>query len=200
MTSVVHLGVSNGRIATRELPTLPDSLHYACQSKAWFDEQTMLVWIRDVLALYVATARREIVPILLLDSFKVHMKATVVSAIQTLGVEVIFIPPGCTSIIQPVDVRYNKSFKSKMKEQYNDWVLIHDPNQPTPNATRHDIVNWIINSKQAMTQDTIKNAWKRTGFSNFPGEEAIPTNTDDDEDDHLNHEMYNDEEMGGIDA
>ena len=115
MYSVVRLGVSNGHIATRELPTLPDDLNYACQSKAWFDEQTMLVWIRDVLAPYVATAHHEIVPILLLDSFRVHMKATVVNAIQTLGVEVIFIPPGCTSVVQPIDVGYNKSFKCKMR-------------------------------------------------------------------------------------
>ena len=101
MYSVVRLGVSNGHIATRELLTLPDGLHYACQSKAWFDEQMMLVWIRDVLAPYVTTVPCKIVPILLLDSFKVHMKATVVSAIQALGVKVIFIPPGCTSVIQP---------------------------------------------------------------------------------------------------
>jgi hypothetical protein len=69
------------------LSTLPNGLHYACQIKAWFDEATMLVWVRDVIAPYVATAPCKIVPILLLDSFKVHMKATVVSAIQELGVE-----------------------------------------------------------------------------------------------------------------
>ena len=201
MYSVVRLGVSNGHIATRELPTLPDDLNYACQSKAWFDEQTMLVWIRDVLAPYVATAHHEIVPILLLDSFRVHMKASVVNAIQTLGVEVIFIPPGCTSVVQPIDVGYNKSFKCKMRMHYCDWLLLQDPDKPTPNATRRDVVNWIINSEQAMTEETIKNAWKRTGYSYFPGEEVIPTDhTDDDDDNYLNQEMYNDEdEVGGID-
>ena len=182
----------------RELPTLPDDLHYACQDKAWFDEATMLVWVRDVLGPYVAGAPRMIVPILFLDSFKVHMKASVVNAIQALGVEVIFIPPGCTSIVQPVDVGYNKSFKSKMREQYSNWHLRQDPDQPTPNATRRQVAEWIISAEKGITEETIKNAWKRNGFSYFPGEEAVIAENDDDDDYLLNHDMYNDEEVGSV--
>ena len=37
---------------------------------------------------------------------------SVVNAIQALGVEVDFIPPGCTGMVQPVDVGYNKPFKA----------------------------------------------------------------------------------------
>jgi hypothetical protein len=60
-TSVGHLDVCNGHIATREFPTLPNGLHYECQIKAWFDEAMMLVWVGDVLAPYVATVPREII-------------------------------------------------------------------------------------------------------------------------------------------
>ena len=72
----------------------------------------MLEWVDDVLVPYVATAPPGIVPILFLDSFKVHMLRSIVSKIQALGVEVEFIPPGCTGLIQPMDVGYNKAFKS----------------------------------------------------------------------------------------
>ena len=61
----------------------------------------MLEWVEVVLKPYVALAPPHIVPIVLLDSFKVHMVGSVTSAIQALGCEVMFIPPGCTGLVQP---------------------------------------------------------------------------------------------------
>jgi hypothetical protein len=63
------------------------------------DEPTMLKWINEILASYAVTALEGVVPILFLNSFSVHMKATVVNAIQYLGVQVEFIPPGCTGLL-----------------------------------------------------------------------------------------------------
>ena len=44
------------------------------------------------------------VPLLLLDSYRCHMMASVVMRINELGVEVQQIPGGCTDLCQPVDV------------------------------------------------------------------------------------------------
>ena len=97
-------GKPKGTIARRELPILPSELVYRCQEKAWFDEQVMMDWVQDILAPYVANVPRGIVPIILLDDFTVHKSGRVVDAIQQLGIEVEFIPPGCTGMVQPMDV------------------------------------------------------------------------------------------------
>jgi hypothetical protein len=97
----------NGTIARREVPTLPAGIVYPLNKKAWFKKQIML-------APYVATAPPGIIPILLLDQFRVHKMGTIVNAIQALGVQVEFIPAGCTGLVQPVDVGYNKLFKCKI--------------------------------------------------------------------------------------
>ena len=68
-------GTQDGCIAKRELPTLPNELVYACQTKAWFDKVMMRKWIDKIPAPTVATAPAGIVPILFLDSFLVHMQA-----------------------------------------------------------------------------------------------------------------------------
>ncbi len=83
-------------------------------------------WIDEVLAPDVATAPAGIVPILFLDSFSVHLKGSIVRKIQDLGVQVEFIPPGCTGLLQPVDVGFNKAFKAKMRTEYNAWLLEGD--------------------------------------------------------------------------
>ena len=70
---VIYAGTRGGRIATHELPQHPQDMHYAVQKKAWFDEVTMLEWVEKVLAPNVAMAPVRIIPILFLDSFKVHL-------------------------------------------------------------------------------------------------------------------------------
>ena len=135
-------------------------LIYACQDKAWFDEGVMIKWIDHILAPDVrSAAQKGIVPILFLDSFSVHMKASVVNRIQDLGVQVEFIPPGCTGLLQPVDVGYNKAFKAKLRTQYNEWLFERDPDLPIPATTRRDVSDWIITAERNITEETIKNYW-----------------------------------------
>lgn len=165
---VCALGKKTGVIATKELPTLPAGLIYRVQEKAWFCEDIMLDWVEMVLKPYVAHAPPGIIPILFLDSFQVHKMGSVVNAIQALGVEVDFIPPGCTGMVQPVDVGFNKPFKAKVRAQYRNWMLSQDPDKPTPVSKRVDVAEWILMAQRNMSEAIIKNAWRRTGLSWFP--------------------------------
>ena len=48
------------------------------------------------------------------------MMGNIVNRIQSLGIEVVHIPPGCTYLCQPVDIGINKSIKSKMREKWEN--------------------------------------------------------------------------------
>jgi len=128
----------------------------------------MLEWVREILAPYVATAPPGVLPFLLLDSHRVHMMGSVIGAIEALGVEVEIIPAGCTGLVQPVDVGFNKSFKAKMRDEYNKWLFAQDPNERTPQTSRREVAEWVIEAEKNVTAVTMRNAWKKTGFSYFP--------------------------------
>ena len=64
-----------------------------------------------------------IIPILFLDSFKVHLLGSVANTIQGLGVELKIIPPGCTGLVQPIDVGINTPFKANMRKIYMEWLI-----------------------------------------------------------------------------
>ena len=64
-------------IAKHELPMLPVELHYCCQEKAWFDKK-VLSWVEQILKPYFADAPHGIMPLLLLDNFKVHKMGVVI--------------------------------------------------------------------------------------------------------------------------
>jgi hypothetical protein len=162
------VGKPKGRIGKKEIATLPDSAFYRVNEKAWFTEAVMLDWVKLILAPWAAKALPGIVPILLRDQFKVHMMALVVDAIQALGVQVDFIAAGCTGLVQPVDVGYNKSFKAKMREEYTSWMLTQDANLPIPGTTHHQLSEWIISAQKNVTPEMIRNAWRKTGYSYYP--------------------------------
>ena len=112
---LIFKGKPGGRIEAREFPHFPSQLLYACQDNAWMDERVMLFWVEHVLQPYILNAPKKIVPIVFLDSYRCHMMASVVGAIQELGVEVEHIPGGCTYLCQPVDIGVNKPFKSRVR-------------------------------------------------------------------------------------
>ena len=142
---MVFKGKPHGRIVTREFPDYPKSMVYTCQDNAWMDERVMLLWVDSVLKPYIDTAPENVVPTLFLDSYRCHIMASVVSAIQNLGVEVEHIPGGCTYLCQPVDVGVNKPYKTQMRNQWESWMvgegIIHGA---TSSPTRKKIVEWAL--------------------------------------------------------
>jgi len=123
MPFLIFKGKRQGRIERREFSTYPDGCFYAVQDNAWMDEIAMLSWVNNVLKPHVESAPDDIIPILLLDSYRCHTMQSVVRKIQALGVEVKHIPGGCTHLCQPVDVGYNKPFKAHIMHLWQDWMV-----------------------------------------------------------------------------
>jgi hypothetical protein len=136
---------------------------YGMQLKAWFDEVTMLDWVNNVLALYVVTAPIRIIPILFLDSFKIHLLSSVVNTIQRLGVELEIIPPGCTGLVQPIDIRINKPFKANMRNFYTEWLVGQDVDASIPSPSCLNVSSWILDAVEGIKKETIVNPWRKTG-------------------------------------
>ena len=114
---LIFKGQPNKKIARTEFGSYPTTNCCRCQANAWMDEVSMIGWVNEVLAPYVATALDDVVPLLVLNSYQCHMMASVVKMIQELGVEVKHIPGGCSPLCQPVNVGFNKPFKDCMRSE-----------------------------------------------------------------------------------
>ena len=166
---LVFRGAPNGHIANREFGTFPDGGHYACQKKAWMDEDMMNKWIDLVLVPWKNAKEPEIIPIIILDAYRVHMMGNIVNRIQSLGIEVVHIPPGCTYLCQPVDVGLNKTIKTGMREKWEDWMMegsgIVDGAAKEP--SRKLVAEWIVEVYSSVPQEIGRNAWMKKGFEWF---------------------------------
>ena len=163
---IIFKGAPNGRIANREFGTYPDGGHYACQKKAWMDEDMMNRWIDLVLVPWKDSKAPGIVPILVLDVYRVHMMGTIVNRIQSLGIEVIHIPAGCTYLCQPVDVGVNKSIKNGMREKWEDWMMEGDGivHGAAKEPSCQLVAKWLVEVYRRIPAQTVRNAWMKKGF------------------------------------
>ena len=133
------------------------------------DERVMLRWVKDVLASYVALAPPGIIPIILLDSYRCHIMALVVNMIQDLGCKVVHIPGSCTGLVQPLDVSYNKPFKTRICKAWEEYMINHmRKNGTTTSPSCEEVSHWISEAYWSLEgSPIIKNAWLKTGYSWF---------------------------------
>jgi hypothetical protein len=114
--NLIFKGKPNGCIASWEFLTFPAVRKYACQDKAWMNEGMMHKWIDVVLLpwkeMQDLNQPCHQPPILILDAYHVHQMGSVVNQIQSMGIDVIHIPAGCTSLCQPIDIGINKLIKT----------------------------------------------------------------------------------------
>lgn len=61
--------------------------------------------------------------LLYIDNAPCHKKQTVLNSFHANGINVQFIPPGMTSILQPADVSWMRFIKSEYSKLWTDWYL-----------------------------------------------------------------------------
>ena len=106
---------------------------------------------------------------LVLDSFRSHIVESVKNRLLEKNTNIAIIPGGCTSKLQPLDVAINKSFKSKVKDQYNNWMVsnIHTftPAGKIKRPSYSMMATWIKESWDEVDISIIKRSFKCCGVS-----------------------------------
>jgi hypothetical protein len=55
-----------------------------------------------------------------------------------------------------------------MRGEFLNWMMAQDPNKAIPWSTCHQVAQWIINTQSKISVETIRNAWRKMGFSYNP--------------------------------
>ena len=60
---------------------------------------------------------------LVLDALKGHLTDSAKNQLRKMNTELVVIPGGMTSVLQPMDVSINKPFKDRLRQRYLTWIL-----------------------------------------------------------------------------
>jgi hypothetical protein len=133
------------------------------------DEKTVNLWIDLVLIPWRNTRKLGVVPLLILDAYRVHVMGSIVNWIQSLRIKVQHIPGGCTWLCQPVDIGVNYPIKREVTEQWEKWMLdgggVVDGVAKEPSQKL--VAEWIIRMYKNISVEIGKNAWKKRGYEWF---------------------------------
>ncbi len=103
-----------------------------------------------------------------------HMTGRVKSHVSSLGSDMVIIPGGLTSQVQPADVSWNKPFKSAYRELYNEWMA-YGKKSYTPAGNMRQ-------PEKKLSLEWVKQAWAQVSTEVVMKSCSISSNTDGSED------------------
>lgn len=149
--------------------TFPPRMHIRCNDKGWMDSAMMIEWLRVVWGKRPG-AHLKIPAMLVLDAFKGHLTGEVKDALARASTDLVVIPGGMTSQLQPLDVCINKPFKDLVRREYEQW-LEGNCRQLTPSgrikrASVCEVARWISNAWEALPSSIVSRAFLKCFISN----------------------------------
>lgn len=106
--------------------------------------------------------------LLVLDQAPIHKTQAAKDAIKERDTDVVYVPAGCTSLLQPADVFWNRPFKANLRRA---WEVFMRKGEKTPKGnlrkpSRQDALNFVSEAWAAVTTDTVVRSFKGCGISN----------------------------------
>ena len=134
------------------------------QKNSWCDEKQFVKFIS------LLPKNKKI--LLILDNFKGHKTEYVYKYINDNYplIEMLSLPPNTTSILQPLDVGINKTFKTYIKEFYLAWLIENfNKNKALPKLPKklrtNLLVKWIQTSWKNITFELIQKSFEFCGYT-----------------------------------
>jgi hypothetical protein len=93
----------------------------------------MVDWLNRIILNYQYPKNEQLC--LLLDSGSFHKLESVKKLLEENSIKLFILPPGTTSLIQPLDVCINKPFKDQMRLKYSEWFRDHGSKEENSGKT-----------------------------------------------------------------
>ncbi|KAM7287909.1 uncharacterized protein ISCGN_031600 [Ixodes scapularis] len=171
LPALIVLKEPTGRIPPRVLFSLriPANVRVTSSKNGWMTSPVLLEWTRRVWGPNADDMRR----LLILDQAPIHKTEAAREALDAKDTDVVLIPGGCTSILQPADVSWMKPFKDALR---GIWASLFRKSSVTPNGnlrkpSRQEVVDFVaqawasrLRGYRAEFVQTVRNIHKARWF------------------------------------
>lgn len=107
---------------------------------------------------------------LVLDAFRCHLDQRIKDKLAACNTDLVVIPGGMTSQLQPLDVCLNKPVKDRIRALYTEWLVsgCHEftPSNRMKRATLQDFTGWAKDAWSTIPSAMVSKAFKKCGISN----------------------------------
>ncbi|KAH7983192.1 hypothetical protein HPB52_010010 [Rhipicephalus sanguineus] len=166
LPAFVVLKEQSGRIPTKAFMSLriPGNVRVTASKNGWMTSDKLQEWLARVWGPNNDDVRR----LLVLDQAPIHKTQAAKDAIEERDTDVVYVPAGCTSLLQPADVFWNRPFKANLRRS---WEMFMRKGERTPKGnlrkpSRQDALNFVSEAWAAVTAETVVRSFKGCGISN----------------------------------
>lgn len=143
---------AGGQIEANEAPFYSPDVEVAFNDTAYNNEGLTVTWIKEELVPLTGVSKDN--PLLLvLDCAAFHKTDEIRALLKHHHVEVSMVPPGMTSLCQPLDTHVNKIMKAYMREETDKYSQSWEELNPGK--------KWSVSDKRVMVTYVVTRAWKR---------------------------------------
>lgn len=189
-TKLPPICIFKGKKLTRaEKEKIPSGVIVWFQKNGWMDVNLMKKYVD-----YFNNNRTGSPTMLIYDSFKGHLEASVKGKFRENNIDLAVIPGGLTSICQPLDVAINKPFKDNLRKEWHLWMASGGAGQTANGNLRRakisDVCGWVKRSWDKISDDIIIESFRKCGIT-----DSLVNPNEDGEESEINEESESDEEL-----
>lgn len=147
----------------------PSGVIIRANEKGWMTTDLVADWIDHVWRKRPG-ASLGLRAMLVLDAFRCHLDERIKDKLHACNTDLVVIPGGMTSQLQPLDVSLNKPVKDRIRALYTEW-LVGDGHELTPTnrikrASLQDFAGWAKDAWCTIPPTMVSKAFKKCGISN----------------------------------
>ena len=107
--------------------TFPDDWHIIHTANHWANKQTTIEYIAKIILPYVTQKGKDLnlddshSALVIFDMFKGQCTDNVFKLLEENNIQVVIVPSNCTDRLQPLDLTVNKSVKTFMRSNFQEW-------------------------------------------------------------------------------
>uniref|UniRef100_A0A1E1XNV4 Putative transposase n=1 Tax=Amblyomma sculptum TaxID=1581419 RepID=A0A1E1XNV4_AMBSC len=126
--------------------------------------EKMQEWLSRIWGPNVDDVRR----LLVLDQAPIHKTEAAKNAFEERDTDVLYVPEGCTSILQPADVYWNKPFKSTLRRLWQEYMRKEErtPKGNLKKPSRQHVLDFVAEAWAAVPEETVARSFKGCGITN----------------------------------
>jgi hypothetical protein len=167
----------------RKLPTLlilkrktlpksevfPKDVIVRAQEEGWMTEELMLDWLKIVLSRRPGAFLNQL-SMLVVDAFKGHVTDSEKDQLRKMKTELVVMPGGMTSVLQPMDFSLNKPSKDRLRQQYLTWIA--DPARELTEtgkikcASPSEVARWLLAAWKVTPESIIVRSFNKCCIKN----------------------------------
>ncbi|CAC5359288.1 unnamed protein product [Mytilus coruscus] len=119
---------------------------------------------------------------------RAHITTEVKDALETVNTTPAVIPDGMTKLLQPLDISVNRTFKMRMRSQWEKWMTSGEKSFTATDRLRRaslqEVAAWVANSAKSVPKTCVDNGFRKDEI--FVYQEDTPmvesdTESEDDE-------------------